>query len=470
MSRPITKRDLLWGYLASFLNIGTSIILLPLLLHFLPPDDVGLWFVFNTLVSFAQLLEFGFQPTLARNVAYIYAGAQELSMVGTPKIFRDNLNINRPLLDILIISAKNIYRWISIFAAIVLLLAGTYYVSTLLSSSQNRLIVFLSWAAFASGYIVNAYYGYIGGLLQGRGDVTQANKIIFITRGTYVFVGCISLIAGYSLLGVGIASLLSAIVGRFFAHRYFYSSYKKLNKHILDKCVYSQKEIVKILWHNASRLGAVQVGAFLIQRGNILIASSFLGLTVAASYGMTVSVLMILVNVASVISQMQTPHISALQAKNSKKTLVSIYGEILILSWTIFFLGAFVLNVFGDDLFFAIGSTTRLLSGKVLLLLSIIYFLEMNHSLAATYITTNNHIPFVGASLISGFCIILFSLLGADIFGVIGLVLSQGTVQLAYNNWKWPLLVMRDLNTTWKDLLLNGFRAISHRLMINHHG
>src|SRR6266567_8101153 len=72
----ISRRDIYWGYAAQLLNVGAGLILLPVVVRYFSPEDVGLWFVFITLAGLAQLLEFGFQPTLARNTAYVYAGAR----------------------------------------------------------------------------------------------------------------------------------------------------------------------------------------------------------------------------------------------------------------------------------------------------------------------------------------------------------------------------------------------------------
>ena len=466
MAKPVTKRDLIWGYSASALNIGAGLILLPIVLRYLPPEDVGLWFVFITLASLAQLLEMGFQPTLARNVAYVTAGAPALHKVGLGDASSTNGEIDQALLDTLVASARRIYQGVAVLAALLLLFGGTFYVSTLLTPDQNRTTSLIAWVIFASGYIVTFYYGYINGLLQGRGDVTQANKVIVITRSTLILLGGSSVVVGYGMLGLGFAAMLSAIVGRAVAYRYLYYSYKESNLKKTSEQINVQKEIIKTLWHNASRLGAVQVGAFLIQRGNILIASSMLGLVTAASYGMTVTILMTLSGIASVISQLQVPHMSALQAKGDKRSLSSIYGGILVLSWGAFILGMIVLLAFGSDLLVWIGSETRLLPEPLLLVLGVVLLLEMNHSLAATYLTTTNHIPFLRAALVSGICISTLSLISVQSLGALGLVLSQGIVQLAYNNWKWPRMARTDLGIGWRKLLTLGIRTVLGKLTV----
>src|SRR3990167_832985 len=114
MNTMLSRRDLYWGYAAQVLNIGLGLIMLPVIVRHMSTAEVGLWFVFITLISFAQLLELGFQPTISRNVAYIYAGAQKLSAFGLQENGNGNLNI--PLLANLVAASRFIYRWIALLA------------------------------------------------------------------------------------------------------------------------------------------------------------------------------------------------------------------------------------------------------------------------------------------------------------------------------------------------------------------
>jgi hypothetical protein len=43
-------------------------------------------------------------------------------------------------------------------------------------------------------------------------------------------------------------------------------------------------------------------------------------------------------------------------------------------------------------------------------------------------------------------------------FGLLGMILVQGVVQLCYNNWKWPMVVCKELETSFR-----GFVSLSCR-------
>jgi hypothetical protein len=68
----------------------------------------------------------------------------------------------------------------------------------------------------------------------------------------------------------------------------------------------------------------------------------------------------------------------------------------------------------------------------------------------------------VRAALLSGFGIVIVSITLVTVlhFGVWGLVLSQGIVQLAYNNWKWPIDAAKRMQHSFAYIMTNGFKAL----------
>lgn len=76
------KKDVLWNYISTFMSMASNFLLIPLLLVFLSNEEIGLWYVFVTIAGFAQLLEFGFTYTLARNLLFCLSGVRKLSKQG----------------------------------------------------------------------------------------------------------------------------------------------------------------------------------------------------------------------------------------------------------------------------------------------------------------------------------------------------------------------------------------------------
>lgn len=455
MPQSTTHRDLVWGYVAQFLNVGTGILLLPVVLHFLSPADVGLWIVFVTLGSLAQLLEFGFQPTIARNAAYIYGGANSLQKEGLSDRNDPRDGINLTLLSDLIAASRRIYRLIAVIAGALLLTVGTFYISTLIPSGQSYYSTLLGWCAFAIGYVLFFYFGYINGLLQGRGDVTQASKVVASQRSIFLVLGAVFTAAGGGLLGLGLASMIAALMGRIVAVIYF-----NKNSVILPGRLHNDETsaatMARTLWYNASRVGSVQLGAFLINRASILIASTALGVSQAASYSLTLMILLGLASSCGVIAQTNLPYMSSLQIQGDRAKLIHIYRSIVLISGLTYLFGFTLFFVLAKPALAIIGSSVSLLPDSQTLLLGIILLLEVHHGNAATVLTTANKVPFMAAALYSGLAIFILSCLFVKPLGVLGLILSQGLVQLLYNNWKWPSMVLPAIGA--KPLEIYGLR------------
>lgn len=45
----ITKKDVMWGYIGQFFQIGSGIITLPLVLRLLTPDEVGMNYLIDII-------------------------------------------------------------------------------------------------------------------------------------------------------------------------------------------------------------------------------------------------------------------------------------------------------------------------------------------------------------------------------------------------------------------------------------
>lgn len=251
-----------------------------------------------------------------------------------------------------------------------------------------------------------------------------------------VLLGSIFLLLNMGILSLGLASLISILIGRILLNYYFWRN-AKINKLYSNK----KKEIQEMIFtlrHNAYRMGWVMLGSYLITNANILLASSFLGLEEVVSYILTFQLLIIISSISTTVYFLFLPKLNNNQFKGKTSKIIDGFALSLISAWLLFLIGASILLGFGNLVFDSIGSSTALLPFNISIVFTIIIFLEMNHSLCANLITTFNQIPFVKSALISGVLILTNSifLVGILKIGVWGLILSQGIVQILYNNWK----------------------------------
>lgn len=455
------KRDLVWGYSALLLNVGIGLLILPLLVITLSSEELGLWYVFMAMAGLAQLLEFGFQPTIARQISYVYSGATEIKKTGLPTA--ESGSVNTELLVDVICAARKIYRTISLFSAILLLGGGALYIHSL-SYSGDTLSAYISWVVFASASVINFYFGYYNGLLQGRGDITKVNKVIVISRSVLFIIAATLLFCGLGLLAMAIATLSSSVLNRILINRCFYDDN---NKHL--KKLNPKQNLTEVLWGSSWRLGLVQFGAFLIQRGNLFIVATFLGLSTAASYGLTLQVAMLIAAIASQLTNLQLPKMNAMQATGNRDELLKLYSSSVVAGIVIVSCGFLALMLFGNSILMLFNAKTILIPLDLLAMFGLIIVFEVHHSISATYLTTCNDIPFLRASLVSGVGVTLLSFVlvtWADL-GLAGLIAGQGIVQASFNNWYWPMIAMRHLKTTFIEVLSVGSRAMCHLIVKN---
>ena len=456
-----SRRSRVWGYAAQALNIGAGLVLLVPVAAYLPPEAVGLWLVFVTLSTMAQLLELGFQPSIGRQVAYVKAGVLTLQATGiSPPLSKGPMD--QALAQDLLMAARWIYRWVALLVLLFFVALGTPYIATLVQQDPSALnAAYGAWFLFAAGQVVQFYFGYLSAWLMGCGAIVEASKVTVLSRLIFITFGSLACVAGFGLLGLGAAALLAAIVGRWIAYQFSRQVDGVTFCAPSSQSTKRRRELVRILWHNASRQGAVQLGSFLALRANLLIASSVLGLATAASYGITMTVLLALMTFSMTMLNLHLPGINSAQSNGNRAQITSLYGDALIQAALVFVGGVSLLMFIGQPLLNTLGSRSQLLPTSQLLVLSAVILLELNHAMAGTYLTTRNHVPFVRAAVVSGAAICVLSLLSVYWLGIWGLIAAQGLVQLAYNNWRWPILAMRDIDGSYVQLFVQGWKHMT---------
>jgi O-antigen/teichoic acid export membrane protein len=258
-------------------------------------------------------------------------------------------------------------------------------------------------------------------------------------------IGLILLISGL-LFGLGLwayalSTLVSSIIGRMLCRRAF-----KVSVPASDLTISSVdlKSVFGSLWPMAWRQGLVTIGAYFIVRGNTLVCSETLGLHETGRYGLTLNILTLVFQVIAVPLMMAWPIIGQLRIKRENREIFKIfmtraYGGLLAAIISIA-----CLALWGPWALKLIGAKSTLLPTFPLLLFGVVLWLEHHHSMYAGLVLSENKNPFIIPAISSGVLIFVISWWGAKAWGVVGLIATQGAVQLCWNNW-WA--VARGLRT-----------------------
>ncbi|WP_431469981.1 O-unit flippase-like protein [Sphingosinithalassobacter sp. LHW66-3] len=435
-----------FGLVAQFLQFGSALALIPFMVTRLSTAEVGLWFVFVAAQGLAIISDFGFQPTLVRAFALGQAGAERLERQGLgSSAGLEPRPPNAQLLAAALGAAKRLYRWIAAVILFVLLAAGLPYMTMLArDGGVAESMVQLAWVIFSINIALILLFQWITPLLMGTGRIQQNYLFLIANRGLYAIVGIVVLLAGGGLVALAVAAVAGQIASRAVAQFLIAPAAAPLRR--IKVTAGERAATLAAIWPNASRMGVVAIGAFLINRYTLFAISSFIGVAAAAPYALSLQMLMAVGAVAQLPMLITTPQIVALRVRHDRAGLRQLLARNLGLFVLLFLLGAVAAAVVVPWLLILIGSRTALLPTGTLLLLSLVLMLEGFHSTAASFITTRNEVPFVPAALISGLCVGILTTLAGWLGGGIAIMIAcQGLVQLAYNNWRWPLAAWKEV-------------------------
>ena len=441
----IGKKEIAWSYIGTAFMIGAGVILLPFILNKMPQETVGIWNIFQTITALVLLLDFGFRPTFARNISYIFSGVKTLQRDGVQHTTSD-AEVDYGLLKGSLIAMRRFYRWMALAVFGLLATAGTAYFYYILQKySGDRQDAMIAWLLLIGINCYNLYTFYYDALLTGKGYIRQSQQINIFGQAIYVGLAIGLIYAGFGLTAIVGSQLISTIIRRVLTYRVFFT--EELKAKLADAAAQEPKRILSAITPNAIKIGLTQAGGFLVNKSSVLIGSAFLTLEEVACYGITLQVMDILARCATVFYQSYLPKLAQCRTENNLAGLRRYYllctGSLIAVyaaggvAWV--FLGNWALDL--------IHSQTHFLPTAMLCVMLFISLLEHNHAQSAGFIMADNRIPFFIPSLASGAAtvVLLWLFLSPLQMGVWGLILAPGIAQLAYQNWKWPSVVIKEL-------------------------
>jgi O-antigen/teichoic acid export membrane protein len=456
----ITKIDVMWSFLATFFRAASTALLLPLILKLLPTEEVGLWTIFMSVTFIVTLFDFGFSSSFSRNITYVFTGVRELKPTGITTSLEKG-KVNYALLKGTIESMRWFYLRIALIVLFFLATAGTYYLSVILRNySGDKSAAWLGWGILCLINAYNLYTFYYEALLVGKGLIKKSKQIIVFAQIIFLCCACILLIMGYGIVAIVSSQLIYVLIARILFRRTFFS--KEIRSNLKDVRKESRMEILKVVYPNAIKLGLTVFGGILIQRSAVFIGSLYLPLDDIASYGLTRQIFDILSGLAPIYITTYIPLIAKCRVEGDTSRIKDIYLKGTLISVVLFFSGGLALFFFGGNAMTLIKSNTVLVPEYLIIVAMIVSFLEMNHASAGSILLTKNEVPFFKPSIISGFAtaLMMYIFLGWTKLGLLSLFLAPGLVDIAYQSWKWPLEVIKDLKISFKDIRSISFRNI----------
>lgn len=454
----ITKQDVLWNYGATFLKIASSSILLPLILRMMPSETVGVWAIFMTITAFANLLDFGFSGSFTRNVTYVFSGVRSLKSKGFEIIDNNDTSVDYGLLKGVITAMRWFYARIALVLLILLVTVGTYYIHSLLNNYKGSIReVYIAWILLCFISTYNLFTLYYDSLLQGKGLIKRSKQIVIIGQTVYLCIASILILTGKGLIAIVCAQISSVVIVRWLSYRSFFT--KEIKQNLQLSQPRPKKEILQAISPNAIKIGLTALGGFMVQRSAIVIGSLYLSLKDIASYGITMQLIGVIAGMAGIYTSTFQPKIVTLRVENNIPGIKKIFlkGQYVLIATYI--VCGMAMLFFGEKILHLIGSKTQLMPFYVMMFALILSFEQSNLMVSAGILITKNEVPFFRASLLSGFVIVagLFLAFNFNTPSLYIMIIIPLLADLAYQSWKWPMDVIRELNISFKDLIFKSF-------------
>lgn len=454
------KKDVIWNYLGIFFNLCTGVLFLPAMIHYLPSELIGLWYVFISIGAIVQLFDFGFNPTISHCVTYAWSGASDLKKEGV--VFSaSKAEPNFSLLCGVMHTCRYLYLRIALLATFIMLTFGSIYIYHVAFTYISTELL-IAWLIYIAAIFTNLYIGYYSVVLIGIGDVFSKNKAGILSKAIFIIIGIVGLVLGYGLLALSVSYFICGFMSRYLSRKYLFnhsSVFQKISN--IDTGKYTIKYILGTMWHNAWRDGLVTVTAYLTGQATVLLSGLYLGLDETGIYSVSMEVINVLLGIAS---GMFVAHIPALQScyvtRNIDKARVIYQRGIycfyfMAIAGVIGFLlvGVPIVQIIRHDF---------MINRLDFIMLAMSMFLMTRHRHACWLISTWNTLPYTFAFILFGILSVISTYIGLAFFhlGILGLIWIPMIIESLYNNWNWVVVVNRFYNITELDTLEFGIEEV----------
>jgi O-antigen/teichoic acid export membrane protein len=417
----ISSKDVIINYFATFLKLGGSIFLLPIILVFFTEKELGLYYTILNLISFSAIVDLGFNQAFLREFSMVYS---------KKKYIKSSTLIN---------TSKFFFKYISLIISMIYLLFGSIYINKIADFEVNKIDLYFGWLLWVLGTSINTYFLYFEVIYIGTGNIFKYKKSFIFSQLTFFFSAFILFYLDYKFLAIGFSTFICAIVFRFM----LYKSKSNIFQNMTLETLFSEKLItLKRLFKFTFKISIVNISSFIGTKGIFFIAPLFVGMELIGKYGFTKQIVVLLSSLSALYLTTYYPNLIDLKNHNKKKEFLSIIKKGFIFSLTFFLLGGICLLFFGNNLLNIISANNSLIDFKYVLLLLIGGFLELIHSNSCNILLIDNDVPFYKASfIISIFMVLLFFIfmnISDDFYLNIILTYLIGNL---YHNFKWPLVL-----------------------------
>lgn len=426
------RSAVLLTYGVTALRLAGFVIVLPLALRTMPPEDVGFWYVLLTLGGLFSLGDVAFSPVISRRASYHHAGVETIPDLGLPVPAAAAAGPDLAGLAGLAQLAGRLYLRMALGFGGLLAVVGWVWLEwqhpATFARPENRAAFLLFVAANTAGgagqfwpallFGVNRVHAYqrvfIGGLV--------ANYVVALT----------GLVLGWGIMALVLGQVVLGIFPRWLAGRMFRAEFP------IDAVTTPRVTRWRDIWPAAWRTGLANFGSFFSLQGTTLVCAQVLGLAVTASFSLSLQLALTLHSVAAAWLFVKYPEISARLARNERAAARALVRRRMALVLASYAVAAVAAWWTAAPLVRALGSRTPLLGAEAFALLLVMVGCDLFHGMHNAVLQTSNRLPHVWALVGGGVLTMILGAVLAARWGVVGLIAAPVLAQLPFT-YAWTV-------------------------------
>lgn len=416
----IKKFTIVINLFTYILNVGSGIILLPLILTHLDIYELNTWFQFWTLYTLTMLFELGLQQ-----ISTIYLSKSQENNGSINKISGNTLDAVRLL-----------YRWI--FAVQTLFVFPATLVYFKFSNVElNNSMIFV-WALFFLAALVQTFTNFIISFYKSIGLIDRSNYFQMLSRVSFLLLSILFLKIDLGLEGLVIAHAISIIIVRIFL---LFDYIKKERKHV----DYSMKDSFSSIFliRESWKIGVMQFSGLVTQRIPILLAGIFLDVFESSQIGVVISIMLFLQSISGSIGNVYTPRLAYLAQKDDVDGIVASTVSMYLFATITFALSLTCVFIFSNSLPLLYSSIDITFFTKYLLAFGMVYFVELMHIIPVTILISFGENRVISRSLITGILFFLLTTLSFSNGNYYLYVCLAIACHLLVNTFHWNLKLIK---------------------------
>ena len=418
-----------WG---SFFSRSLSlVIVLPLLLTRLSTEEIALWYLYMTIISFQMLIDIGFSTTFSRVIAYAMGGAG-VDDLKSPKD-QNNGRANWRTLELICSEMRVVYSRLGIVWPMLLAIFGTLALVKPVSHVQNTLLAWIAWGVILVVSTITLRGNIYSSYLQGVNQIALLRRWEAITSIGAIVTSFLVLILGGGLLGLVLAhqswQLLNILRNRWLSGVVENGHFKSFAREKKNKKVFDA------VWPSAWRSG---VGHFmtygLVQASGVLYAQVGTAASVT-SYLLALRLIQTVSQFSQAPFYSKLPVLVRLFAEGKKDELVVLAKKGMGLSYWCYVAGFIGVGISGGPLLKFIGSNADFPTNLLWSLMGMAFFVERYGAMHLQLYSITNHIIWHIANGIAGSIYIVVSFMFFRLIGVYAFPLGLLAGYLGFYSW-----------------------------------